>query len=547
MAAHAQLDLGDEDFPIALALADVVAARHDELLVYPGSENRTERQPWPPPLRLPYAVFVVQEGRFHTLPLDFDSGRGDAARDATWCAQMLTDLGIRHVRTTSGPSGGQHLLVPLEGGAVTATEARVIGLSLQAAGCSSIDLGPICNERRGAIRPPLAPHRKGGYSAPYDLDPWEALSVLGDPNGPRPMRSLVAQLRDLVTLPEPVRFQGEAGPVLRQSSPRPISGRIRDLSQRCDTSGRYRSTSEARFALACAMATQGRTKAEFFQWVRGGWLSDHKGKPATERYLDGEWDRAEAFAVAAVLRTNGLAARIARAVEWTANRHWSGRSDGAARNRKAFACLLEMSSSLGKLQFDMSERQLARRMGVGARTAGRALSALRDEGLVTRLVVGQPCFSRANFPGGRLDPRTVSGNASTWRLELLAEPISDALFPRGDLEQEVPLGARASLNPPNRCNASNGAGRQLGSRSPRQRRIDPRFGRQLMARLSCRLPPRSGGRSTECVTRADVDSAANGRISIGRRCNRGRKPAVCPAASAVRRRRLHFLRSTVRP
>ena len=101
------------DLPLPLQFAALTAARTDVLLHIAADNSGTVHR-WPPPSPpQPYAVFVATNSGFRTLPLDFDASKGDPARDAIYTGGMLTECGIRYVTTTSGPTGGRHVLIPV--------------------------------------------------------------------------------------------------------------------------------------------------------------------------------------------------------------------------------------------------------------------------------------------------------------------------------------------------------------------------------------------------------------------------------------------------
>ncbi|KAB1636069.1 hypothetical protein [Pseudoclavibacter terrae] len=124
----------------------------------------------------PWAMYLANEaGTYRFLCFDLDASRGNSPYDASRLAFWLTELGIDHVVTKSGPNDGRHVWLALE----TETDASTVRELAQLAAqlLPSLDPTPLTNPRTGCVRPPGSPHRRGGSSLPNG-----PLDVLLDPS-----------------------------------------------------------------------------------------------------------------------------------------------------------------------------------------------------------------------------------------------------------------------------------------------------------------------------------------------------------------------------
>ena len=113
----------------------------------------------------PWAMYLATEtGDYRFVCFDLDAGRGNAPYDAGKLALWLNELGIDHVVTESGPNGGRHVWIALETAAAAETVRELAQLAAQL--LPSLDASPLTNPRTGCVRPPGAPHRRGGSSVP---------------------------------------------------------------------------------------------------------------------------------------------------------------------------------------------------------------------------------------------------------------------------------------------------------------------------------------------------------------------------------------------
>lgn len=114
-----------------------------------------------------------EQGDYHFLCFDFDTGKGNAREDARRFCAILSAGNIQFVATTSGPSGGRHVWIGAAEPIPVAVTARLADLA--ASLYPSLDTSPLKNPRTGSVRPPFSPHRVPGHvsqpDAPVDLSP----------------------------------------------------------------------------------------------------------------------------------------------------------------------------------------------------------------------------------------------------------------------------------------------------------------------------------------------------------------------------------------
>jgi hypothetical protein len=110
----------------------------------------------------PWAMYLAgPDGRYRYLCFDLDASKGNAANDSDRLAFWLTDLNIDHLVTASGPTGGRHVWIALDGSADADVVADVARRAAQL--LPSLDITPLVNPATGCVRPPGAPHRTAGF------------------------------------------------------------------------------------------------------------------------------------------------------------------------------------------------------------------------------------------------------------------------------------------------------------------------------------------------------------------------------------------------
>jgi hypothetical protein len=118
------------------------------------------------PPSTPWTIDLTDlDGRFWFAAFDLDAKTPEdfdqAAEDLGVLVRILRDAQVPHVVCRSSPTGGFHVWVPLAG-VDKATMVQLAGAAR--AVLPSLDHGLLCNDRTGAVRPPLTPHARGGAS-----------------------------------------------------------------------------------------------------------------------------------------------------------------------------------------------------------------------------------------------------------------------------------------------------------------------------------------------------------------------------------------------
>lgn len=187
---------------------------------------------WPldePPPSTTWAMFLADDDlRFRYLCFDFDASSGDAHDDANRMTYWLEQLNIPHLLCLSGPTGGRHVWVHLDEPADAETVRTIAYLTRSL--FPSLDLAPLTNPKAGCVRPPYAPHRAGGHSAPVG----DLAAITDHVAGEDALEQLRALLVDLgAELPAPATE--DLHNVVRDEQGRPrIRGRRRPLSMAMD-------------------------------------------------------------------------------------------------------------------------------------------------------------------------------------------------------------------------------------------------------------------------------------------------------------------------
>lgn len=111
-----------------------------------------------------YLTDAQHRFRFICFDLDAKDDVDQVEQDTITLTALLDAQQIEHIVCASGPTGGRHIWIAL----VDATGADTVAQlgRLAKALCPSLDTSPLANAATGCVRPPGAPHRKGGASTP---------------------------------------------------------------------------------------------------------------------------------------------------------------------------------------------------------------------------------------------------------------------------------------------------------------------------------------------------------------------------------------------
>ena len=147
----------------------------------------------------PYAIYLTdRRGRFRLICFDLDAKRGPVQADVNALLAWCTDAGLRPLPARSGPTGGHHVWLILDGPAPAALVDRLARAAARR--LPTLDIAPLTNHRTGCVRPPGAPHRAAGRSTPLislpeattlaeqpdPVDALERLLTLLEADRPRP-------------------------------------------------------------------------------------------------------------------------------------------------------------------------------------------------------------------------------------------------------------------------------------------------------------------------------------------------------------------------
>ncbi|MEE2061766.1 hypothetical protein [Rhodococcus artemisiae] len=364
--------------------------------------------------KVPWAIHLTAaDHRFRLLAFDFDSGPHGAdvaAGDAHRLCTVLDELGVAHLHTASGPAGGQHVWIRLADPGASADNVRTLAHALRQH-YPSLDTSPLTNPATGAVRPPGAPHRNGGYSLPHLLG--TALSNTlkrmssGAPNDVVEWllaRHPHAELSKHHDHPRTVRIiEDQAGPHLDRPR-RPLSNRTQALLGTTPTPGTDRSALAHSILLGMAKAGHSLLDVETAVASAPGLVrlrDDHdRGRDDTTRQWQRALDVAARFAPASAderAPVDDELDHVETAVMADPTR-WA--RPGGASDERILHALIVLARTARTRTLDVDVRRLAEAAAVAASTVSRRLRVLMGEGWVTRVNEGS---------GTR---------ASTWELNL---------------------------------------------------------------------------------------------------------------------------------
>jgi hypothetical protein len=354
-----------------------------------------------------WAILLTDsDHRFRYLCFDFDVSAGNAVRDAARMSYWLHELNIPHLVCISGSSGGRHIWVrlgePADGDLVH--DLAYLARDL----LPSIDIKPLTNRAAGCVRPPYAPHRVAGYSAPQgDLRAITEQEAL-----PEAIEQLMALLVDYgAELPAPTTALPH-GVVLSADGRERIRGTKRHLSPRMDavlhgSPGRDASHTLAVVAIACANArwayadlaalVSTAPSLEHARTRRVGDQRVHRTPQQAEKVLTAAWKYAVRFVATNPLTSTaddpeyrGRMLTVGQTVERALERAdalpglWSthNRRVGGSHSQRAVLdalCMYMLQSSQHVVEADI--RRLSADTGYGRTTVHTALRALAGDGV----------------------------------------------------------------------------------------------------------------------------------------------------------------------
>ncbi|KXF84355.1 hypothetical protein D092_20760 [Rhodococcus ruber Chol-4] len=367
----------------------------------------------------PWAIYLAGANhRYRLLAFDLDSGRHGpevARADADRLAAHLAELGVPHLRARSGPTGGQHVWLRLAGPGAAPDEVRRLAHALRQH-YPSLDTVPLTNPATGAVRPPGAPHRRGGQSRPHlhGAALETALARLDTETAPEVVDWLLAR-HPHSAAPAPRRPTGPVRIVDPASDPRldrprrPLTDATRALLDAVPAPGADRSAIVHSIFLGMARAGHSLADARAAAATAPGLVRLREDRARGREDTDRQWrralDTAAGFAPAPPTTRAPVDDELDRieAAIGADPAHWA-RPGGASDERILYA-LLALARTARTRIFDIDCRRLAQAAAVDASTVSRRLRVLAHESWVR-------CV------------RTGSGTrAATWQLEL-PDPVA---------------------------------------------------------------------------------------------------------------------------
>ena len=420
----------------------------------------------------PWAMYLTdQTGQYRFLCFDFDAGKGNAAKDQSRLCAILRAAGIRHVVTTSGPSGGRHVWIAF-------SEPPSIGLvrelaSLAASLYPSLDPSPIMNPATGAVRPPFSPHRVPGAisepDAPIDVTPLMKPSTVESQ-----LRTLCAHLKDMgAELPSARSPLHLRGVVATASGRQQLKGRRRRASPGVTALLNAAPSPGADMSLLAASILAGLARARysyeevevlattapglehFRSMAHPGGGRTPRSRHGFERTLERKWRYALEFVALSPDLTGDDDDFEERAITVTdqvidcqhAADAMPGRWQKAGyKDRLVLDALCAAMLAAARHEVEMDVRRLALTTGFGRTQMARALHALREDGWLIRTAAADGAngaryalgarFSTSNTDVKRTQVMTpnfanllpAERELALRHLELRLERASDALF-----------------------------------------------------------------------------------------------------------------------
>ncbi len=349
-----------------------------------------------------WAMFLADDDlRFRYLCFDFDASAGDAARDADRFTYWLEQLNIPHLLCLSGPTGGRHvwvhLDVPADAGAVR--DIAYLTRSL----FPSLDLAPLTNPRAGCVRPPYAPHRAGGHSAPV-ADLAAITDHAADEDAPGQLHALLVDLGAELPAPSTEDLHN----VVRDDAGKPrVRGRRRPLSMAMDSVLHSEAGPDASHTLVRILAAAAHARwsyqdireqvhsalgLEHARTRRVGATRQRRSEHQIDKVLTAAWEYAVRYVASHPLsasgddedyrqRTASVTAAVQRALTradalpgiWATHNSRVGGSH-AQRVVLDAVCLYMLQSSQHTVEADV--RRLSADTGYGRTSVSRALRAL---------------------------------------------------------------------------------------------------------------------------------------------------------------------------
>ncbi|WP_336644259.1 hypothetical protein [Microbacterium sp. MMO-78] len=383
---------------VMIAEADGVVRANSYPRKYPASSPFFPSTPWTIDL-------TDENGRFWLGVFDLDAKRVEdfeqAAEDLGVLVRTLRAQGLPHVVCRSSPTGGFHVFLAVDG--VDKTVMVRLAAAARAV-LPSLDHGLLCNDRTGAVRPPGAPHAKGGASAVMDGD---AASLATPTITAADLERLIAALQQLRPTVDPATqpATGPVSPTHRAHRELPAWG-----AAHMATLGGGGDPSRTGYLCLLAAAVAGWTRNDVEHAARTAPGMEHyrtrrnpttgrreprKPQEATAR-LDRQWEKAVARAslyryapqdradkdLTELAGIIDMAEGLLRAFRVSPGR-W-GTTEPALHDARVLTALAWLALRSGARDTAASLRTVADAAGMASTTVDRSLRRLQDAGFALR-------------------------------------------------------------------------------------------------------------------------------------------------------------------
>lgn len=348
----------------------------------------------------PWALYLADsDHQYRLLAFDFDTakhGPGAAKADADTLSAQLTELGAHHLRTTSGPTGGQHIWLRLTAGAdpdsVRSMARALVGYY------PTLDIAPLCNPATGVVRGPGSPHRSGGQSVPYQqgIALHRTLDDMRAGTTPEIVEWLLARhphTPTATTRRTPIRIVDTAdGPRLDRPR-RGLSPRTKSILNTPIGTGTDRST--VAFSILLGMARAGHTlkDADAAVTTAPGLARLREDREAGRSdTLAKQWDKALTAAAAFAPVTDLLPTQVDAELDAIENCLHANAAEfarpGGPSDERILHALVHLARTARTRTLDIDCRRLAQLTGLDASTISRRLRALTAQEWVTPVQPG---------------------------------------------------------------------------------------------------------------------------------------------------------------
>jgi hypothetical protein len=416
----------------------VYGVKRDGRITFPRKHSFALTPELPP---RPVAVTLFDAAtRLHCLAIDLDirpeHPRHEVARQSVDLSILLTACGFL-CWIDESPSGGRHVyaLLPTP---VSFIDVRALVPRLKRL-YPAIDPTPLLNPTDGRMRCTGSPHKNGGYQRLI-----EPLHIVQERLVGTSRADAWAHLRAALPPEQQLRGPEQASSIDDQAvldfDKRGISQRIIALATHGDTTGRYKSASEARMAVAVATVAAGWTLAEYRHALKTRWTWAESSNTAKRRDFkqatESEFENAQDY----------LTRTTHRDIPDTSEENSrGGKPLGSTTDRRAVRSWITHTTNMGRRKarpYSLGMQAAVRTLGATALTQNRTHLGNGVRGYAIGSALGHTCTADAlrqlEEDGAIRKVKEHEGlNAAIW--ELVLEPAASARPWRGKIHGCLPV------------------------------------------------------------------------------------------------------------